>query len=299
MRTLLRSSPTLVGVLAVVLWSGTVALFRSISEMLGSVAGPALIFSVGGLLAAPASGMPKLKAFPRAYLWIGGALFVTYEVALALAIGFAANREQAIELGMINYLWPSLTVLLAVMSGQQRGSWLLIPSMVLCLAGIMLVMKGERGMSFVALWQNMQSNPEAYALAFYAALAWAVYTVFTRSFGGGINGVPLFLLATAVVLWVQYATGPSPALHLTANALLQVLVMGSLMAAAYSFWNHGIQHGNISVLATASYFTPILSVAIASVWLDVRLSLAFQIGVVLVTVGSLTAWLSTRSSRRI
>lgn len=51
---------------------------------------------------------------------MGSGLFVAYEVCLSLALGFASSRNQAIELGVVNYLWPCLTVLLAiVMNGQK------------------------------------------------------------------------------------------------------------------------------------------------------------------------------------
>jgi hypothetical protein len=50
-------------------------------------------------------------------------LFVTYEICLALALGYAATRHQAIEVGMVNYLWPSLTIclLFCLMVKKQPG----------------------------------------------------------------------------------------------------------------------------------------------------------------------------------
>jgi len=112
---------TLIGLSAVLMWSVTVGLFRSVAEIFGPIAGAAMIFSVAGLFANVIIGAPKLKIFPKPYLWVGGGLFVLYEVMLALSIGSATDRGQALELGMINYLWPSLTILFAVLAGQQRG----------------------------------------------------------------------------------------------------------------------------------------------------------------------------------
>lgn len=286
--------PTLVGLSAVIMWSSTVGLFRSVSEIFGATGGAALIFTVGGLLACLVLGFPKLNTFPRPYLWIGGALFVAYEVALALSIGFALNREQAIELGMINYLWPSLTILFAVLAGQQRGSWLLLPALLMSFCGIVLVVKGDSAWSVQMLWQNMAGNPTGYGLAFFAAGTWAVYSVFTRRFGNGVNGVPLFLVVTAIVLWGKYALGNEPALSLHIGGLLQVAVMGALMAAAYSCWNHGIQHGNITILATMSCFTPVLSALIANLWLGTTPSTGLVYGVAMVTAGSFLCWAVTR-----
>ena len=74
----------------------------------------------------------------------------------------------------------------------------------------------------------------------------------------------------------------------------QVLAVGGCTALAYSCWEHGIQRGNLAVLAAGSYFTPVLSALWASVWLAVRPGLPFWQGVVLVTLGSLVCWGATR-----
>jgi len=86
---------------------------------------------------------------------------------------------------------------------------------------------------------------------------WALYCAFTRHFDSGINGVPLFLVATAGVLWLAYLFSDQATLVFNMGGLLQVFVMGVMMATAYSCCNHSIQHGNLAILATMSYFTPV------------------------------------------
>ncbi|MFZ1871711.1 MAG: EamA family transporter, partial [Chania sp.] len=100
---------TLFGLLAIVLWSSVVGLIRSVSEGLGPVGGAAMIYSVSTLFLLIVMGIPKLRDFPRSYLIIGSLLFVAYEICLSLSLGYASNRMQAIEVGMINYLWPCFT----------------------------------------------------------------------------------------------------------------------------------------------------------------------------------------------
>lgn len=292
-----RGAGTLTGLVAVLLWSGTVGLFRSVSELLGPTGGAAMVFSVGGLLATLALGLPRPSGFNRTYLFAGGALFIAYEIALALSLGLATSRAQALELGMINYMWPCLTIVLAVAWGQQRGSLLLVPGVALSMLGLVWVLQGDGGWSPAALWANVQGNPVAYGLASTAAVLWAFYSVLTRRHGGGKSGIPLFLLGTALVLWLLCAIGPEPALRFTPGALAQVGVLGASMALAYSCWNHGIQKGNITLLAAASYFTPVLSVLLASSWLGVAPSGAFWKGVAMVTAGSLVCWQATRARR--
>jgi len=63
---------------------------------------------------------------------------------------------------------------------------------------------------------------------------------------------------------------------------------------AYSCWNIGIQRGNLTVLAAMSYFTPVFSTLLASLWLGVRPGPSFWQGVAMVVAGSLLCWWSTR-----
>jgi drug/metabolite transporter (DMT)-like permease len=278
---------TLIGMTAILMWSVSLGLFRSISEIFGPVGGAALIFSASGLIASAVLGLPNVRRMRLMYLLGCGALFVAYEIALALSVGLAHDRHQALELGMINYLWPSLTVLLAIITRSQRGSWLLLPAIALCFGGIIWVMKGDGVLSAQLLWSNVLGNPLAYGLAFGAAFLWASYSVMTRRYGQGANGVPLFLLATAVVLWIKYAISDQPTLHMSYAGLAQVLLLGALTATAYSCWNFGIQHGSLTVLATTSYFTPVLSATLTSLWLGITPGRSLLYGVAMVTAGSL------------
>ncbi len=291
-------SATGAGLLAVVFWSCSVGLIRSISEALGPNGGAAVLFLASGLLTWLFYGLPRPASLNRVYLWGGGALFVAYEVCLALSLGLARDRAESMQLGMINYLWPSLTIVFAVAARQQRGSPLLWPGVAVCFLGIVWVMKGDAAADPSLLWRNMAANPVAYALAGGASVLWAAYSVLTRRFGEGRSGVPLFLLATAAVLWAKYAASAEPALSFTLSSVLQVLVLAVLTAVAYTCWNHGIQKGNIALLAAASYFTPVLSALLASLWLHVRPSGGFWWGVAMVTAGSLLCWRATRSDRQ-
>lgn len=283
------------GVLAILLWSATVGLFRSIGEALGPVGGPAVIFTISGVLVVLFAGIPSIRTFDRRYLLVSGILFVAYEISLALSIGYAHDRSQAMEVGMINYLWPSLTMLFAVLLRQQSASIrLLAPGITLAFLGIVWVMKGNDAFSVARLAENFADNPLAYALAFLAAFLWAAYSVLSRRYGNGKSAVGLFLLATAGVLWLRYFQSDQPPMHVSLPAAVQVMVLGAFTATAYSAWNFGIQRGSIGLLAALSYFTPVLSSCLSSVWLGVTPSWTFWLGVAMVTAGSLMSWAATR-----
>ncbi|MCU1787855.1 drug/metabolite DMT transporter permease [Pectobacterium polaris] len=286
---------TLTGLLAIVLWSTSVGLIRSLTEALGPIGGAAMIYSTSTLCLLAFYGIPRIKTLPRIYLFAGGAMFVCYEIFLSLSIGLASSRMQAIEIGMINYLWPSLTVFFSLFINQQKSRFLLWPGLALSLGGIVWIMKGESDWTPELLWNNILANPLAYSLAFSAALTWALYCNITKRYAQGKSGVSLFFFVSSLVLWIQYAFSAEGAISLTLPSSLQLLFMGTSTALAYSVWNVGIQHGNLTLLATASYFTPVLSTLLAALWLNITPAISFWQGVAMVTAGSLLCWYATRS----
>lgn len=286
-------SATACGLAAILLWSTASGLIRSVSGFFGPIGGAALIYTLGALLLVALLGRPRLRAGSRFYLVTGSALFVAYEVCLSLALGFATDGTQAIQLGVVNYLWPSLTVLLAILMNRQPARWLVLPGTAIALFGILWVVSTD-GLSLPSIIANVQSNPLSYSLAATCALTFALYCNVTRRYARGENHVAFFFILTAVVLWVKFAfvSEPLPAFTLRGN--LELLAAGIAMAGGYALWNIGILRGNLTLLATVSYFAPVLSSAFAAAWLGANLTLQFWQGAVLVTVGSLVCWQATR-----
>lgn len=186
---------TLIGLVAIVLWSAIVGLIRVVSEGLGPVGGAAAIYSLSSLLLLFTVGFPKIKTFPKAYLLCASLLFVCYELCLSLSLGFATTRSQAIEVGMVNYLWPSMTIVLTVLVYRQKARWLIVPGIILALAGISRVLGGSQGFSLTQIGNNLLSNPLSYGLAFGGAIIWSVYCVITKKMARGSNGITLVLYA--------------------------------------------------------------------------------------------------------
>lgn len=291
------SQATTIGLVAIILWSTSVGLLRSISEHFGATGGAALIYTVSAICLCLSQGLPKIRELPLRYLVSGGLLFVSYEICFALAIGLAETRSQSLELGLINYLWPCLTIVLSLFMNGQRSTLWLWPGLLITLGGVVLVMQDSHDGSLFSLLQNIERNPLPYGLAFTAAVAWALYCNLTRRFSEGKSGVNLFFCATALTLWIKYALTSQPALNFSLNATLQLVFMGISTAVAYSAWNRGIQQGNMTLLATASYFTPVCSALLASLWLGLHPGFPFWQGVMMVVAGSLICWLSTRRYR--
>ncbi len=285
---------TLSGVLAILLWSMSVALTRSLSESLGPFGAAASIYTVSGIMVWMVGTKPSLRGESAAYLIICGLLFIFYMVAFSLAIGLAHSRQQTLELGLINYLWPSLTLLFAVPLLKLRVRWWIWPGVILAFAGVLWAISGGHGLDVHQLMRNVRGNPVAYSLALGAAVSWALYSNLVRVLCKGKGVLPLFLLATGAVLWVLYFTYSSNRISLTLPAILELLAMGAVTAISYQCWDIAMKKGNATLVAALSYFTPLSSILIAGLWLHTLPGASFWPGVLMVVGGSLLCWTASR-----
>ncbi|WMD22130.1 aromatic amino acid DMT transporter YddG [Achromobacter seleniivolatilans] len=285
------------GLAAILLFGVVVAGIRGVAEHFGAGAGAALLYTASSLFLVLLSGLPKIRDCSVAYLVAASALFVGYEICFSLSIGYAQSRRQTLEIGTINYLWPCFTVLFAVLMNRERPGWLIVPGTVLALLGVGWVVGSESAFDLEKTLQNVSSNPTSYGLALIGAVLWALYCNVTRRYASGRNMVSFFFMLTAGALWMRFALSSEPLAIPGTQAVLTLALAGASMAGGYALWNVAILHGNISMLATASYFTPVLSTVFASWLLSTPLEWSFWQGVIMVTAGSLLGYLATKQKK--
>lgn len=293
-----NNQATLIGLFAILLWSAIVGLLRNVSELLGPTGGAAMVYSLASVLLLLSAGWTPLRSFPRRYLAWGSLLFVAYELCLALSIGYADNARQAIEVGMVNYLWPTFTIVAAILFNRQRSNWLIVPGFVLSIAGICWVLGGEQGVDAAGMLANVRANPVSYGLALAGALIWAGYCALTARIADGKNGVTLFFMLVSITLWTKYALEGGAPMTFSLEAVVYLVLAAAAMGLGYGAWNTGILHGNVTLLAGASYFTPVLSAALSSLLLRTPLSWPFWQGSAMVCGGAILCWLATRPARQ-
>lgn len=203
-----KSLPTVAGILAVLFWSATVAVAREIVERLGPLTASAALYLAGGVLSSfPLLIRPerigRILRLPRAYLFGCGGLVVLYVLCFFLALGLAADRAQVVEIGLINYLWPALTLMLAMPILGHRARIGLVPGVLIALAGIGLVAAAQSEvLSWSGFLADLRSNAAPYLLALAGALAWALYSNLSRRWAADAGGgaMNLFMLASGLVL---------------------------------------------------------------------------------------------------
>lgn len=285
---------TACGLLALLVWSCAPGLMRSVAQAFGTIGGAALSYSLGAVLLLALFGRPRLRRSSPMYLVVGSALFVIYEVCLALALGYANTSEQSIQVGVVNSLWPCLTVLLAIVMNGQSARWIIVPGMALALVGMTSVVSAQ-GLSLESFARNIQSNPLSYSLALICSISFALYCNVTRRYAQGENHVALFFVLTAIALWVKYAFSSEVLPAFAWRPSLELIALAISLGGGYALWNIGILRGNLTLLATLSYFSPVMTSGFATLWLGASLPLPFWNGVVLVCVGSLLCWYATRA----
>ncbi len=290
------SSATALGLLAILFWSTSVGVTRNITELLGPTGAPAVLFTVSALLLLPRRS--PLRDVPRTYLWLGGSLFVAYQLCFVLALAWARNRQEAIEVGMVNYLWPSLTVLGSTLANRQRPGALMLLGLALAFAGIVATGSPPEGLSLSRFFHNAAANPVSYGLALVAAGVWALYSVCTRHLARGHSPLWLFVALCAAVFWLLWALQTdAPALRLSTDGVLLIALASAALALAYGFWNHGLLHGNVALLGLAANGTPVLAALFASALLQTPLPLSFWLGAALVVLSSALAAYGARRPR--
>lgn len=285
---------TFIGLLAIFLWSLIVALIKDVSSHFGAVGGAALIYTLASIFLFFSVGWSNLKSFPKAYLIWGSILFVSYEVCLSLSIGYSSNNREAIEVGMVNYLWPTFTMVAAIVFNQQKANFLIIPGFMISLLGICWVLGGEQGIDLPSMWVNVQHNPLSYGLAFIGTLLWAAYCTLTAKMAKGSNGITVFFMLVSIVLWIKYALMGGGAFDFDWSSSRSLLFAAAAMGFGYAAWNVGILHGNITLLAGASYFIPVFSAFFSAILLSTPLTVSFWYGAFMVCIGSILCWFSTR-----
>lgn len=290
-----KNLATLIGFSAILQWSAIVGLLKKISFSIGPDYAVTFMYSISAVILLVLFRIPNLKLIPKPYLIFATLLFVVYELCFSYAIALAQTAQQAIEISLVNYLWPSLTIAALILFKELKFNIFVAVGLAVSLSGIVLIQTGNGAFSWASVFGNIQANPVSYVLAFLGAALWALYCVITKKYSNGHNPIALFFILTAAVLWLKMLwlqdAHALPPLDLT--TMLCMLCVSVVTALGYAAWNIGIIKGNITLLVTLSYFSPLTSAVFSMLILQTSLSAAFWHGAILVTLGSFICWIST------
>lgn len=286
------------GISAILMWAAMLGLIRQVTERFGAEFGITLIYSLSTLLLLAIFGLPNFKRMSKTYLILGSALFVVYEMCYSFAIGYAQNAQQAIEISVVNYLWPSLTMLALVAFKHIKFHWMLLVGMSISISGLIYIQLGGESFSLHQLFANALSNPLSYGLALMGAILWSIYCAFSRCHASQENPIAFFFCLVSLVLWLKlWLLGNHfTAITWSGTNIFYLLAAALSLGLGYGAWNVGMLRGNVATLVASSYFSPVIAAFIAMLILGQSLSVTFWQGASLVTLGSIICWLTTNWS---
>ncbi len=288
---------TLIGLIAPVMWGASVSLIRTIAENFGIAQGQFLLYIVAATALFFIVGVPKFDRIPWQYKTIGLATANLSSICFCLSLYFSDGGTQTMEVGMVNYLWPTITIVFAILFNGQKARWWIAPGAILSFCGIYWIL-GNGQVAIDSFVEHIKLNPVSYILALGSALTWSAFSSMTRAWSKGENLSTVVFFFDILIFGSFWAMGVGGSPEITLFGVLNVVLGGLAMGFAYAAWTHGMSYGNITVLAIASYFTPVLSCLFASVWIGAELTLSFWQGVAMVVTGSLLCWHATKKAAK-
>ena len=280
---------TLSGVLAILLWS-SLALMTVVTSDLPPFEVLALSFAIGGIgtMFGPGDWRRRLTDMRQPWASFVLAVFALFGYHTLYFIAF--RHAPAVEVNLINYLWPLFIVVFAAWLPGVRLYPAQLAGTALGLAGVVFMVTRGRGL-------NMDSGHWAgYLVALGAALTWSTYSVLNRRFhavpSSAIGGVCVVVALLAALTHGLFETYMAP----TRSQWIVLILMGlGPVGIAFRLWDRGTKHGDLAVLGTLSYAAPLLStlLLLLSGRVDAHWSQALATGLLLIG-----AWLSVRASLR-
>jgi len=297
-----RALFSLYGIFSILIWSTSVAFARSLSKEIGYFTAGACIYIAGGIISLGIvmvrGSFRKITAHSGKYLFGCGGLFTAYTVCLYAALGLSRTDSQAVEAGLVNYLWPSLLILFSVPILKRKARWPLIPGVIIAFSGVAAATLQNEAVSLRSFLSNISTNWIPYAAALCAAVIWGLYSSLARRWGGRseASGVPLFIAATGLILLILACLFPENS-HWSARVLCEWAWMVIFpTVTAYIFWDISMRRGNSILIALLSYFTPLISTFISCMYLKIIPGIWLWIGCVLAVCGALICGWSIRES---
>lgn len=253
---------TLIGAIAIILW----ALLAWLTSLTGTI----LPFALVGMT----FGIAFLLWLGR-FMWLcrvqGKAAFALFHQSIwiwCLGIGglflyhafyfIALDHAPAIDASLIAYLWPLLIVIFSgFLPGEKVRMWHIFGALMGFTGAVLLIAgKGDVALSPDYIW--------GYFFALLCAFTWSSYSILSRRVGKVTSDIigPC-CGATALLGWVGHFILEPSLNEMNITEAIAVIALGiGPVGLAFFVWDYGVKHGNIVMLGTLSYFSPVLSTLI-------------------------------------
>lgn len=285
---------SLLGFIAVLLWSTNIGFSRILIESIGGFFTSGLGMIISGILLLlffilKFKSIRLVFELPKRYIAICGSMFTANILFFYLAMHLCENRSELLMVSTLNYLWPVLTIALGIpILGKKCRPFPFI-------LGIILTIIGTFGISLreIVFSPEQQSMKAlfAYLSALLGAIFWALYSCYSIKYLSNtsykMDALPIFMLISGLEMTtIGLIVTPNPKFShtLIPAALYTFLLPGTL---AYFFWNIGIEKGNEEAVTYSSLFIVVLSTLASSFLLKIDLSIDMLIYCLIISAGAI------------
>ncbi|GIL38477.1 membrane protein [Rhodospirillales bacterium TMPK1] len=180
-------------------------------------------------------------------LGIGGLFF--YHLFYVLAF----RAAPAAQVNLLNYLWPLLIVLFAsLLPGHRLRARQVLGALAGLAGAVLLVAPSSDGAT--------DGAPIGYVLALAAAVTWAGYSVLSRRIADVPSDAVIGCCAATALLAALCHVATEATVVPSAGEWLRLVAIGLLpLGLAFVAWDYGCKRGDITMLGSLAYATPLLS----------------------------------------
>lgn len=291
--------PTLIGIIAPLLWSTTLPCIKKCSPDIGALYLPAIQCLTSGSLGFLYFGvtgqgcLDSLKC-PRFVPRL--CIFMLYFLMLYPAVHIVQKPNFPGVL-LLNYLWPTFTLLFTLaLTRQAVKPFRLLVGSCFVVVGLGIEILPN---TIVAGSVSAQVDPIPYMLAFGSAVAWGLYSAFNKQWGdaaGGAQAIPLLMLITGIALLILAALSESGP-RFSSDTVLPLTYLCSAPFFANVAWDIGTRRGNLPLLSLVCDFIPWIALTLTALYLEIQLGEATIISAVLIVCGAVISRLSLLPAR--
>lgn len=193
---------------------------------------------------------------------------------------FAIKNAPSVEANLLNYLWPLLIVLFSAF----------LPNSKLQKHHILGAIFGFLG-AFFLIGQNAEFDTQfafGYISALTAAVFWSSYSVISKTFKDVSSTIILpFCVATSILSLFAHLIFER-SVNLSLNEILALIGLGiGPVGGAFYLWDIAVKNGDIKLLGTFAYFTPLLSTFLLIFFTNLEANFFVYLACFLIISGSL------------
>lgn len=240
------------GVAAVLSW-GALGVFGKITEAVDPRLVFAICFGIGAIIGGAvcvSTGRPLRTQLNRRNLAFAG-LISAFHLLFFLSFRYA----PALQVMLINYLWPALIIILGNLFFRLNSGWPGYAGAACGLAGVAVLLGADMQAAFQA------DAIVGYLLALSGAFVWAIYCNKRRTDRDDpIASTTAICMMSSLICAVSVLVG-SPQLSMPGMVdVIAIFLLGLGPAGgAFFLWDVGMKRGNAAALAIFGYTAPLMS----------------------------------------